>query len=130
LKDVGKTRMKRPVMMAILKMCGKAIFLTSFVGIVLVIIGTLNKWDTSLKYANAFFIAGSLLIIAGGMSRLVAGQEWHLFQWLNAESFRDMSASERANFIVNASSSVSLLILGLLSGLSLILISAIVTKLF
>lgn len=116
--------------MAMIKMCGKAMLLTIFVGIVIGIIGNLNKWDASLEYSNAFFLAGCLLIIAGTSSRRGAGQEWNLFQRLYAESFRDMSVSQRANFILNASSSVSLLILGLLSGILLILISVFVTKMF
>jgi hypothetical protein len=117
--------MKRLVIMAITKMCGKAILLTIIAGIVIGVIGHIKKWDTSLAYSNAFFIAGCLVIMAGMSSRLAAGQEWNTFQLLNAESFREMSSSERANFIINASSSISLVILGLLSGLLLILISAI-----
>jgi hypothetical protein len=117
--------MKRLVIMAITKMCGKAILLTIIAGIVIGVIGHIKKWDTSLAYSNAFFIAGCLVIMAGMSSRLAAGQEWNTFQLLSAESFREMSSSERANFIINASSSISLVILGLLSGLLLILISAI-----
>ena len=79
---------------------------------------------------NAFFLAGCLVIVAGTASRLGAGQEWSNFQSLYAESFRDMSSSERANFIVNASSSVSMLIMGLFSGILLILISVFVTRIF
>jgi hypothetical protein len=90
----------------------------------------MNKWDTSLAYSNAFFIAGCLVIAAGALSRLGAGQEWNNFQLLHAESFREMSSGERANFIINASSSVSMVILGLLSGVLLILISVLVTKMF
>jgi hypothetical protein len=116
--------------MAVIKMCGEAIFLTILAGIVIGIIGNFRKWDTSLEYSNAFFIAGCLVIVAGMLSRQVAGQEWNYFQGLYAESFRDMSPGERANFIINASSSVRLVILGLLSGMMLILISLLVTKLF
>jgi hypothetical protein len=113
-----------------LKMGGEAILLTIFAGIVIGIIGYLNKWDTPLKYSNGFFIAGCFFIIAGASSRLGAGQERNIFQELYAESFRDMSASERANFIVNASSSTRLVILGLLSGILLFIISFLVTKMF
>jgi hypothetical protein len=120
--------MKRLVIMAIIKMCGKALLLTIVAGIVVGVIGHIKKWDTSLAYSNAFFIAGCLVIVAGASSRLGAGQQWRSFQFLYAESFRDMSSDERANFIINASSSVSLVILGLLSGILLILISVFVTK--
>lgn len=122
--------MKRLVIMAVIKMCGEAFFIAILVGILIGIIGNWQKWDTSLQYSNAFFIAGSLVIIAGGSSRLAAGQEWFSFQRTYAESFRDMSPGERANYIVNASSSVRLVFIGLLSGSLLILASILVPKLF
>ena len=118
--------MKRLVIVTAIKICGEAILLTIVVGIVIAIIGNLNEWDTSVKYSNAFFIAGSLVIIAGASSRLGSGQDLNFFQRTYMESFRDMSPGERANFIVNASSSVRLIILGLVSGILLILISLLV----
>jgi hypothetical protein len=122
--------MKRLVIIAILKMCGKVILLTMIVGIVIGIMGYLNKWNTSLDYSNAFFIAGCLAIGAVGFSRLNAGQERINFLLLYTESFRNMSSSERANFIVDASSPMSMVILGVSSGILLILISVLVTKMF
>ena len=126
LESIDEAQMKRQVVMAMLKMGGEAVFLTIFAGIVIGIIGNLNKWDSSIQYSNAFFIAGSLLLICGVFSRRAAGQEWYSFQLLSAESFRQMSPGERADFIVNASSSVRLVILGLVSGILLILISLVV----
>lgn len=122
--------MKKLVIMAMLKMCGEAVLLAIIAGIVIAIIGNLNKWDSSIDYSNAFFIAGGLVIIAGTVSRLGAGEQWNSFQRVYAESFRNMSPTERANFIVNASSSLRLVILALMSGVLLILISVLVAKLF
>lgn len=122
--------MKRLVIRAIIQMCAKSILLTAMIGVVIGIIGYINRWNSSIAYGNAFFLAGCLVIVAGGLSRLGAGQEWSNFQFLYAESFRDMSNSERANFIINASSPVSLVILGFLSGILLILISAFITNIF
>jgi hypothetical protein len=130
LKEVDKAHMRRLVILAIIKMCGEAILLTVIAGMVIGAIGYINNWDTSLAYSNAFFIAGCLVILAGASSRLGAGQQWGNFRSLYAESFRDMSSDERAKFIIDASSSVRLVILGLLSGLLLILISVFVTKMF
>jgi len=118
--------MQRLVSMTVIKMCGEAILITILVGIVIAIIGNLNGWETSVKYSNAFFIAGCLIIIGGAFSRLGAGQEHNYFRGTYMESFRDMSPGERANFIVEASSSFRLVILGLLSGVLLILISQLV----
>lgn len=122
--------MKRLVVLAIIEMCVKAILLTLMVGAVIGIIGYMNKWNTSLAYSNAFFIAGCLVIGAGGLSRLSAGQERNLFQSIYSESFRTMSPGERADFIVNSSSSVSMVILSFLSGILLMLISVFVMKMF
>ena len=122
--------MKRLVIMAVLKLGGEAVLLTALAGIAIGIIGYLNKWDTSLKYSNAFFIAGCFLIIGGGFSRLNAGQERNAFQVVHTESFRHMSDSEQANFIIDISSSLRLVVLGFMSGILLFVISYFVTKLF
>jgi hypothetical protein len=118
--------MKRFVMRSIIKMVVDVIFLTMIVALVIAGIGYLNKWDSTITYSNAFFIAGSLLIAAGGMSKMAAGQEWGAFQMISSESFRGMSSGERANYILEVSSSWHLVILGFLSGIVLILISVIV----
>ena len=115
--------------MVMIKVCGEAVLLTLLVGIVIGVIGRLNQWNTSSKYSNAFFIAGCLVIIAGMSSRLGAGQMWNHFQRVYVESFRDMSPGEQADFIVNASSSVRLVMISLISGILLFLISVLVTKL-
>jgi hypothetical protein len=120
--------MKRLVIMAILRLCGTALLFTVVAGVVIGVIGYLNKWDTSVAYSNAFFIAGCLMIVAGGSSRLTAGRDWSSYQSVYAESFRDMSSGERANYIIGVSSSYRLVILGLMSGILLILISFVLTK--
>ena len=122
--------MKRLIILTILKMIGEAILFAMVVGIAIVIIGNINQWDTSIAYSNAFFIAGCLLIITGGMSRLLAGQEWVRYQLFSSESLRNMNSSDQANYIINASSSFKLVILGVLSGILLIIVSAILTKPF
>lgn len=125
MKGVDKADMKQFVIKALIKMCAKSIFITTMIGMVIGIIGYINKWNSSVAYSNAFFVAGCLMIIAGASSRYAAGQDWNKFQLINAESFHEMSSSERVAFIINESSPISLVILGLLSGTSLILISAI-----
>lgn len=118
------------LIMAITKTGAKSILLTSLIAGIIGVIGYINKWDSSITYSNAFFIAGCLMIIAGASSRFSASQDWHEFQLLNAESFREMSSSERINFIIDASSAISTVILGVLSGILLILISAFVLNLY
>lgn len=115
--------MNRHIFKIIIKMIGEAILLAIIVGIVILGIGHIKNWETTLLYCNAFFIAGCFLIVAGTSTRYTAGQNWRVFQFLHAESFRQMSSGDRANFIIDASSSGHLVILGLLSGGLLILIS-------
>jgi ABC-type antimicrobial peptide transport system permease subunit len=74
-KGVDKAHMKRLVIKAIIKMCAKSIALTTIIGVVIGIIGYINKWNSSIAYSNAFFVGGCLLIIAGTSSRYAAGQE-------------------------------------------------------
>ncbi len=118
--------MRRLIATTIIKMLVETIVLTMIVAMLVVYIGYTKMWDSSRVYSNAFFIAGALVIIAGAASRLAAGQDWTYSQRLPSESFRDLSGGDRANFIVNLSSSYHLVILGLLSGSLLILISSLV----
>ena len=122
--------MQRLVITAIIKMCANSILLTTVIGVVIGTLGYINKWNSTIAYSNAFFVAGCFVIIAGGSSRLGAGEDWKISQLLSAESFRGMSSAERANFIINASSPFRLVILGLVSGILLIIISVLVAKMF
>ena len=122
--------MRRFIIREIIKLSGEAILLTTVVAVVIGIIGYVRKWDSSIAYSNAFFVAGCLFIIAGGLSRMAAAQDWNTFQLFSAESFHGMSASEQANFIVEASSPIRRVVLGVLTGIFLLLLSAIAAYLF
>lgn len=117
--------MKRFVRQEIVKLFAKSAVLAAIVSIVICMIGYRNQWHSLVTYSNAFFVAGCLLIIAGASSRFTAGQEAATYRGINAESFRDMSLGEQVSYIVDSSSPVSRVILGVLSGLLLILVSAI-----
>lgn len=120
--------MKQSVLKAIVVLCAKSALLTVVIGAVIGVIGYFNQWASPVAYSNAFFLAGSLMIIAGASSRFAASQGSSAYQLLSAESFRSMSSSERRDYIVNVSSSLSTVILGILTGAILILISAIAAK--
>ena len=128
LQGIGRGRMQRLIVEAVLKLCGKAILFAVLGAIVVGILGILGKWPGPLEYSNAFFIAGSLLIVAGTVSRLSAGQQWDHYQRIYSESFRSMSGPQRANFIIEASNSVSTLVIGILSGVLLVIVSAILVR--
>lgn len=122
--------MNRSVMIAFGRLCGEALLFTVVAIIIVGVMGNLNQWDTSAKYSNAFFIAGALVIIGGLSSRMAAGRDWDEFQRIDAASFRGMSPAERANLIVEASSSLRLVIVALMSGIFLIILSLLVWDLF
>ena len=117
--------MNRTIIQAILKMFAKAVLLTTGIGCIILFLGYKNEWDSLITYSNAFFIAGCLLIIAGTASRMTAGVDWNSFQEIHSESFEKMSNFERTAYIVTTSTPIGTLILGVLTGLLLILISAI-----
>lgn len=111
-------------------MFAKSILIVTVIGIVIGVIGYINRWDSPITYSNAFFLAGCLLIIAGASSRYAAGQYIQKYQMLDAESFREMSVGERVNSIIDEKGLVGKVILGVLSGLLLIGVSAIAAYLF
>lgn len=123
-KGVQKARMKQ-IFSAIAKVTVNSFLLATVIGGVIVVIGYINKWDSMIKYSNGFFLAGCLMIIAGASSRYAASQGWLHYQLLSADSFRTMSSGERVDYIVKISSSFRTLILGIVSGLFLILASAV-----
>jgi hypothetical protein len=118
--------MNKQVLQAIIKFLAKSILLTAAISAVIGLFGYLNHWEGSVKFSNAFFVVGCLVIVAGTASRMGAGSGLHSLQYLNMESFRGMSGSERVEFIINANSPFGLVILGLVTGMTLILIAVIV----
>ena len=70
------------------------------------------------------------MIIAGTSSRVAAGADWGTYQRFHAESLQGQSIGEQIGSIVSASSPWRLVILGVLSGVTLILISVVVSKAF
>lgn len=109
-------------------MCARSILLTVVIGVIIGVIGYVNQWNSPITYSNAFFVAGALVIIAGTSSRFAAGQQIGTFQLLNSESFRNMSSGERIDYIVNVNSPIRTVILGLLTGILLMIVSAIAAK--
>jgi hypothetical protein len=61
---------------------------------------------------------------------MAASEDWNIYRRLGGGGFRDKSPTELANFIVEASSSLRLVIVGLLSGIALMIISLLVWEMF
>lgn len=115
----------RLIIRSIVNMCVKSLLIAAITGVIISVIGYVYNWSSLIAYSNALFIAGSLLFIAGAFSRYAAGQGLPNLRLFHAESLRNMSSSELANFIVAESSSPNIVILGLLSGILLMLLSVI-----
>jgi hypothetical protein len=115
--------MKTIVIKTALKLFAEALLFAAIITIVILILGHRKGWN-SIAYSDAFFIAGGFMIIAGGISRLASSGDWNSSILTSGEAFRKMSASERANAIIQANTSLRLAILGGLAGLILILIAA------
>jgi sulfite exporter TauE/SafE len=122
--------MERSIIMAIIKILARVLFFTIIIGGLIAFLGYTNQWTSPIKYSNAFFIAGALMMIAGGMSRLAAGEDWKTYQMLSGESFRGMSSGDRANYIINISSQLSTMLVGILTGIVLFILSAVAAYLF
>jgi hypothetical protein len=120
--------MNRQVIQAIIRFLTKSILITAAISAVIILFGYFNHWASLVKYSNAFFVVGCLVIVAGTASRMGAGSGLHSLQYLNMESFRGMSGSERVEFIINANSPVGLVVLGFVTGMTLILIAVFVSK--
>ena len=120
--------MDRHAMTSVAKVIGEAAGICVLAAIVIGIMGYVSKWTSPLVYSNAFFIAGGLAIIAGASSRVAAGADWGTYQRFHAESLHGQSIGEQIGSIVTASSPWRLVILGFVSGVTLMLISVIVSK--
>jgi hypothetical protein len=130
-KGIEKPEMKHPVVKAILKLCGKSILLTAAVGIVVVVIGTRSNWNTALEYSNAFFVAGFFVIAGGLASRLGANQDVNQLRLSSsADSFRKMDMSDRLDLLANSRGSTNLAAVCSLSGILLMLLSVLISKIF
>lgn len=119
--------MDRQTPAAISRLGLEAVGVCLLAAIVVGIMGYVRQWTTALEYSNAFFIAGSLVIIAGASSRVAAGASWDVHQRFHAETMKGQGLGEQINSIVNASSPWRLVILGFLSGVALMMISVLVT---
>lgn len=91
------------------------------------VMGYIQQWNTAMEFSNAFFIAGSLVIIAGASSRLAAGASWDTHQRFHAESMKEQGLGEQINSMVSASSPWRLVILGVASGVALMMVSVLIT---
>ncbi|MFN2303096.1 MAG: hypothetical protein ACK2TV_05120 [Anaerolineales bacterium] len=120
--------MNRQVVQAIIKFLVKSFLVTTAMSATIILFGYFNHWNSSVNYSNAFFVVGCLVIVAGTASRMGAGQGLNSLQYLNMESFRGMSGSERVSFIIDANSPLGLVILGIFVGSLLILISVIISN--
>jgi ABC-type glycerol-3-phosphate transport system permease component len=126
---VDKAGMKRLIIRAAIKIGVKSIVFTTIIGAVIGVIGYIKKWDSPVTYSNAFFLAGCVVLIAALSSRYAAMRSSHSPSF-HTTSYHEMNSQEQEDYISSMSSSLSTVIFGVMSGLLLILISAIAAYMF
>src|SRR5512138_2031704 len=104
--------MKRTISAVILKLGGEAVLLAIVGALVVGLLGRLGRWDTSLQYADAFFIAGCLLIVAGTASKLARSQDTPAFQWLETSAFHDLNANQQEGYVSDMGHSLRVVVVG------------------
>ena len=102
--------------------------ITLAIGGFIVILGAVRRWDSAVSYSNAFFIAGLLIFAVGAISRISAGQGLFNFPSITAESYKNLDVSDRMKFIISTNSPIRHVLLGATTGLLLILISLLASK--
>lgn len=128
--DGGMTPMKRQIILNVLKVVGQAVIITLIAALIILIVGFLKHWQTSIQYSNAFFIAGSVLIIVGGLSKFSAAAGRAPPQNSPTETHPEPSPGEQSTQVVKPSSTSRLLAIGVISGFLCFIVSALITKIF
>lgn len=105
LAGIVRIEMKPSVSRAVVRKGSIALAFAAVVGVVIIVVGRVNGWSTSLPYSNAFFVAGVLIAGGGFADRIYVP--------------RDMKRG-----------SSNLAVICLLSGTFLILASVLISKLF
>lgn len=119
--------MDRQTLASVSRMGREAAGVCVLAAIGVAVMGYIRQWNTAIEYSDAFFIAGSLVIIAGASSRVAAGASWDIHQRFHAESMQGQGLGEQINSVVSASSPWRLVILGFVSGVALMVVSVLVS---
>lgn len=115
----------------ILRLVGIALGLMLLISLVVLIIGVVLKWNTSVQFSNAFFIAGAIAIVIGTLSVTGGFGQRGNFGMTYAESAGQASIPERTQrMMADINQRYGVLILMIGTGILLIAISVAIPRLF
>ena len=115
----------------ILRLAGIALGLTLLISLVVLIIGVVLKWNTSVQFSNAFFAAGAIAIVIGTFSVTGGLEQRGNFGMTYAESAGQASISERTQrMMADINQRYGVLILMIGTGILLIAILVAIPRLF
>ena len=109
----------------------KSLIICGIVSILLVVMGLLLKWKSTIQFSNAFFWAGAILVIFGVLSIFGGYGMRSNFGVIYSQSAGDMNILERTKqWIADTEQSYSIYILLLFSGIILMLLSVLIGEIF
>ncbi len=109
----------------------KSLIICGIVSILLVLVGLLLKWKSTIQFSNAFFWAGAILVVFGVLSIFGGYGMRSNFGVIYSQSAGDMNILERTKqWIADTEQSYSIYILLLFSGVVLMLISVLIGEIF
>jgi hypothetical protein len=108
----------------ILRLMGTVLGLALLTSVVILVVGLVFKWNTSVQFSNAFFVAGAIAIVIGTFSVTGGLEQRGNFAMTYAESAGNASISERAQrMMADINQRYGVLILMIATGLVLIAVS-------
>jgi hypothetical protein len=115
----------------ILRPVGIALGLALLISLVILMVGFVLKWNTSVQFSNAFFVAGAIAIVIGTFSVTGGFEQRANFGMTYAESAGQASISERTQrMMADINQRYGVLILMIGTGILLIAISVAISRLF
>ena len=109
----------------------KSLIICGIVSILLVVMGLLLKWKSTIQFSNAFFWGGAILVVFGVLSIFGGYGMRSNFGVIYSQSAGDMNILERTKqWIADTEQSYSIYILLLFSGIILMLLSVLIGEIF
>ena len=109
----------------------KSLIICGIVSILLVVMGLLLKWKSTIQFSNAFFWGGAILVVFGVLSIFGGYGMRSNFGVIYSQSAGDMNILERTKqWIADTEQSYSIYILLLFSGVVLMLLSVLIGEIF
>lgn len=115
----------------ILRLVGTILGLALLISVIVLGLGLVFKWNTSVQFSNAFFAAGAIAIVIGTFSVTGGLEQRGNYGMTFAESAGQASISERTQRMMSdINQRYGVLILMIATGLVLIGISLTIARLF